>query len=144
MREIGKVLAILDDTRLLVSIAEEKVSEDETYRVFERVAFSSPSLDIDHLDVPKGKVSLVVLQAMGVWLAETFDEAEGKRVFVPEPSAFDRLRAAAVHGFNPLGTPALKLTREEPRPSAVLDTKSALGIKVGKAIKAGDLIAAWD
>jgi hypothetical protein len=127
MIPIGKVVAILDDRRLLLSI-DIPVSVDVQVLVFERIPLEMSGIDLPNLDVPKGRISIVAQQENNFYLAERFREGTTRR----------KINLADVGIARLFGNEY----EEVPGPWSVgFQKEQVLGIKASQAVSVGDLIA---
>ena len=128
MTEIGRIIAILDEGRLLLK-SETSLSIQEQVVVFERSNLENSAFGLDHIDFPKGRLIVTAPQQNDIYLAERFRHAGSSRKRVSRPTGLAGLLGEDVFEDVPGAW------------SAALSGEDAMNPKWTNVVLVGDLIA---
>ncbi|MDI6449496.1 hypothetical protein [Anaerobaca lacustris] len=139
MKELGKVIAILNEQLLLIT-CEEQLEQKQIVTVFGVVSDRklSETTCLERVLYPKGELRVICIQEDKTYLAECFREVTKRKRRITTPSPFQRAMFGLVGQLEP---ETKEVEDEVSGPwSAALDPEQVLGLTLDKTVHVGDTV----
>lgn len=138
MKQLGKIIAILNQDYVLLSSTETLDQEDIITVFFVFHNTNQDQLEIEEIFIPKGEIEIVCPQTESIFLAKRFREVSYKTSYITEPPPFAKSISNIVSSFAPQKR---EVVEEVHGPwSAEFNSKQSLNVSFNKIISTDDIV----